>query len=143
MKTKFEKGDIVKFKDESNVRPDMLYHFENIYQIKSIEGTKVSIGRDFAFEIETDLSELESVKIDGVEDRFIYYDPIVAASIVMPGQPVPVFRKNYTYYLDNNSLILKQGTMRDIVNKNGFSDVHELQHYLRKIVHSDDLKIHI
>ena len=143
MKIKFEKGDIIKFKDESNVRPDLLNHIKNLYKIKFIDGSKVVIGRDFALDIETDLSALESVRINGIEDKYIYYDPIVAAATVMPGDPVPEFRKNFAYYIDNNSLFLAEGTMRDIVNRMGFTKVHELQHYLRKIVHFDDLKINV
>ena len=143
MTSKFEIGDIVKFKDNSKVCPDYLNNIENIYRINKIDGSQITLGRQFAKEIETFIADIEGVKMDGVEDKCIYYDPIVMASFVMPGDPAPVVHKDYTYYLDNNSTFLHEGTMRDIVDRNNFTEVHQLQHYLREIVHSDDLKINI
>lgn len=143
MTSKFEIGDIVKFKDNSKVCPDYLNNIENIYRINKIDGSQITLGRQFAKEIETLLTDIEGVKMDGVEDKTIYYDPIVMASFVMPGDPAPVIHKDYTYYLDNTSTFLHEGTMRDIVDRNNFTEVHQLQHYLREIVHSDDLKINI
>ena len=143
MKFQFEKGDIVKFIDEANVRPDYLHNIENIYQIVSIEGSSVKLSRSFSPIIETDLTTITAVKMDGQEDKDIYFDPIIMASIVWPGDPVPVHHKNYTYYLDANATFNHDKTMRDFIAENGFKYVHELQHYLRKHYHSDDLKINI
>lgn len=143
MKFQFEKGDIVKFIDETNVRPDYLHNIENIFQIVSIEGSSVKLSRSFTPIIETELSAITALKMDGQEDKYIYFDPIIAASIVWPGDPVPVHHKNYTYYLDANATFNHDKTMRDFIAENGFKYVHELQHYLRKHYHSDDLKINI
>ena len=96
MKFQFEKGDIVKFIDEANVRPDYLHNIENIYQIVSIEGSSVKLSRSFSPIIETDLTTITAVKMDGQEDKYIYFDPIIMASIVWPGDPVHVHHKNYT-----------------------------------------------
>lgn len=143
MQFQFEKRDIVKFIDETNVRPDFLHNHENIFQIVSIEGSSVKLSRSFSPIIETELSAITAVKMNGQEDKYIYFDPIIAASIVWPGDSVPVHHKNYTYYLDANATFNHDKTMRDFIAENGFEYVHELQHYLRKHYHSDDLKINI
>lgn len=143
MNFEFVKGDIVKFVDETNVRPDYLHNIENIFQIVSIEGHSVKLTRSFSPIIETELSAITALKMNGQEDKYIYFDPIIAASIVWPGDPVPVYHKNYTYYLDANATFNHDKTMRDFIAENSFKYVHELQHYLRKHYHSDDLKINI
>lgn len=142
MTHKFVKGDIVRFKDDSTTRPNFLTNRDNIFEIVSIEGSKVKLSQ-FCYDIETVLSELSPVRMDGVEDRSIYYDPIIAASYVMPGDPIPVHYKNYTYYLDANARFDKNKTMRDFIKENGFTFVHELQHYLRDNYHNDYLKLNV
>ena len=82
MNTKFEKGDIVKFINPDNIKPDYLHNIVNIYRIVSIDGNKVVVNRSFSPNIETELSFIEGINIDGKEDRNIYYDPVVAAHIV-------------------------------------------------------------
>lgn len=143
MQFQFVKGDIVKFIDEANVRPDYPHNLENIFQIVSIEGSSVKLSRSFSPITEAELSAITAVKMDGQEDKYIYYDPIIAASIVWPGDPVPVRHKDYTYYLDANATFHHNKTMRDFIAENGFKYVHELQHYLREHYQSDDLKINI
>lgn len=143
MKFQFEKGDIVKFIDESNVRPDYLRNHENIFQIVSMEGSSVRLSRSFSPIIEADLSTITAVKMDGQEDKYIYYDPVIAAPTVWSGDSVPVHRKNYTYYLDAIITFPHDKRMQDFIKENSLVFVHELQHYLRQHYHSDDLKINI
>lgn len=143
MHFEFAKGDLVKFIDEANVCPDYLHNIENIFQIFSIEDSSIKLSRSFSPVIETEVSAITAVKMDGQEDKYVYYDPIIAASIVWPGDPVPVHHKDYTYYLDAQATFSHNKTMRDFIAENGFQYVHELQHYLREHYHSDDLKINI
>lgn len=143
MHFEFATGDIVKFVNEENVRPDYLHDLENIFQIVSIEGSSVKLSRSFSPITEAELSTITAVKMDGQEDKYIYYDPIIAASIVWAGDPVPVQHKDYTYYLDTNAAFHHNKTMRDFIAENGFKYVHELQHYLREHYQTDDLKINI
>ncbi len=143
MDNKFVKGDIVKFIDEANVRPDYLHNVENIYKIVSIEDTAVILSRSFSGDIETEISAITGVVMDGEEDKFIYSDPVIMASIVWPGDAIPVHHKDYTYFLDANVIFPNDKTMRDFVKENGFTYVHELQHFLREQYQTDDLKINI
>lgn len=140
---KFEVKDIVKFIDESKVRHDYLHHVENIYQISRIDGQKVSLQRVYSAVLTVDVNDITGVEMNGDEDRFIYFDPIIMASIVMPGDSVPVHHRDYTYYLDANITFPHNRTMRDFIEENGFKYVHELQHYLREHYQTDDLKINI
>lgn len=143
MVVKFVKGDIVKFKDEANVRPDYLHNVENIYQIVSTNDSKIVLSLQFCETFETDQSLIKGVKMDGTEDKYIYYDPVIMASFVWSGDPVPIHHKDYTYYLDANVTFPHDKTMRDFVKENGFTFVHELQHFLREQYQTDDLKINI
>lgn len=143
MNFEFVQGDIVKLIDEANVRLDYLNNRENIFQIVSIDGLSVKLSRLFAPDTEANLSEITAVKMDGNEDKFIYYDPVIAAPSVCPGDPVPVRYRDFQYYLDANVTFPHNKTMRDFIAENGFSYVHELQHYLREHYQSDDLKINI
>lgn len=140
---KFVKGDIVKFINEANVRPDYLNNVENIYQIVSINDSDVILSRPYSEEIKTSLSDIAGVAMDGKEDKFIYSDPIIMASIVFPGDPIPVHHKDYTYYLDANITFPHDKTMRNFIQENGFRFVHQLQHFLRAEFQTDDLKINI
>ena len=139
----FSKGDIVRLVDETKVRPDYLNNVENLYQIVSVNDTTAILSRPFCPEITAEITDITAVKIDGKEDKHIYYDPCVMAAIVMPGEPVPVHHKDYTYYLDANAIFPHNKTMRDFINENGFIYVHELQHFLREEFQTDDLKINI
>lgn len=143
MNFEFVKGDIVKFVDETNVRPDYLHNIENIFQIVSVEGSSVRLSRSFSPIIETVLSAITAVKMDGQEDKYIYFDPVIAASTVWPGDSIPAHHKDYTYYLDANATFNYNKTMRNFIAENGFKYVHELQHYLREHYQSDDLNINI
>lgn len=143
MANKFVKGDIVKFIDEANVRPVYLHNVVNLYQIISTNDSRAVLSRQFCEAIETDQSLITGVKIDSIEDKPIYYDPVIMASIVWPGDPVPVHHKDYTYYLDANATFPQNKRMKDFVRENGFTFVHELQHYLRDNFQTDDLKINI
>lgn len=47
------------------------------------------------------LEDICPVRIDGEEDRDIYYDPIVAASFIDIGETIPVVHRDTSeYYMD-------------------------------------------
>ena len=74
----------------------------------------------------------------------IYYDPVIAASVIRPGDEIPVYSRDYTYFLDAFERVLNQDgtTLRTDAEKQSFKYVHEMQHWLRERFGSDDLKIH-
>ena len=80
--------------------------------------------------------------MNGIDDRWIYYDPVVAASIVFSGDPIPVHNTDYSYYMDalGRSYDSKK-SFKELVEKEHLYCVHEIQHYLRKKYGSDNLRI--
>lgn len=137
----FIKGDIVQLKHPENYKKscDNLGNSINLYKIASINGDKVYL---VDVEEELPLSELQPVEANSVEDRWIYYDPIVAASIVFPGEPIPVHHIDYSYYMDTFERNYEgKKTFKELVKKEHLVYVHEIQHYLRKKFHNDFLRI--
>ena len=87
-------------------------------------------------------SELQPVTVDGIEDRWIYFDPMIAASIVFPGDEVPAHHVDYSYYMDAfEHCFVGKKSYKEIIEKEHLMYVHEIQHYLRKHHQADDLKI--
>jgi len=83
------------------------------------------------------------VVVDGVEDRWIYYDPVIAASIVFPGDEIPAHRTDYSYYMDafEHCFDERHRSFRELVAKEKLVYVHEVQHWLRKRHQEDRLRI--
>ncbi len=74
----------------------------------------------------------------------IYYDPVIAASIVRSGDEIPAYSTDYTYFMEHFERVLESdgSTFRTRVEEQEFKYVHELQHWMREKGGSDDLKIH-
>lgn len=139
MKDSFEAGDFVRFVNAERVKPNIFGHIINVFKIKSIDGSTITL-----YDVDTpvDLVDIMPILIDGVEDRWIYYRPIIAASIVLPGQPIPTHTTDYSYYLDAlKRCTYKDTTFYEMIMEQQLKYVHEVQHFLRNIAHSDDLKI--
>ena len=137
----FEKGDIVCLKHPEFYKKndDVFRYGINLYKIVSLDGDKVCLD---GVAQELLLSELLPVVTDGVEDRWIYYEPIVAASIMFPGESMPIHHTDYSYYLDALERNYEgKKSFKELVKKEHLVYVHEIQHYLRKKFHNDWLKI--
>lgn len=137
----FKVGDIIQLK-----HPDMfkktydIYNYGiNLYMITSIGNNYVKLA---GINKEIPKAELEPVTVDGVADRWIYYDPVIMAPFVFPGDEVPTFRVDYSYYMDSFKRTYEDGqSFRDIIIKARLGYVHEIQHFLRKKFNHDYLKI--
>lgn len=83
------------------------------------------------------------VAIDSIEDRWVYYDPIIAASIVFPGDEVPSHSTDYSYYMNafEHCFDERKKTFKDLIIKEHLMYVHEVQHFLQKRFYKDYLKI--
>ena len=96
-----------------------------------------NVNHLFSFE------DILPVKIDGKEDRDIYYDPIVAASIVTEGEETPaVQRDSSEYYMVSLKKSYDENleSYYDKIHNKGIKYVHEIQHVIPSL--QDDLKIH-
>lgn len=137
----FKAGDIVKLKHPSEYkrRSDFHGYGTNLYKIRQLMGDTVRLA-----DVEEDVpfKELSPVAVDGMEDRWIYFDPVVAASLFSPGDEIPSHQMDYSYYMDAFEHCYDgKKSYKGIVEKEHLLYVHEIQHYLRKHHRSDDLKI--
>lgn len=137
----FKVGDIVQLKHpEKYKRTDDIYGYQiNLYKILSLGRNEVKLDNVLAA---VPTSELMPVAIDGVEDRWVYYEPYVAASFLFDERENKGGGTDYTYYMDTFEH-LKEGekTYKEMILKKHLMYVHEVQHFLRNRYHDDYLKI--
>lgn len=89
------------------------------------------------------LDDIRPVRIDGEEDRDIYYDPIVAASIIDIGEAIPVVHRDTSeYYMDalKKSYNEHHVSYYDEIHYIEARYVHEIQNKIPLLRY--DLKIH-
>ena len=138
----FRAGDIVKVKHPSSYkRLSDLYGYElNLYKIVEMKGERVRLD---GVSSEVPLSELQPVVIDGVEDRWIYYDPVIMASFVFPGEDIPAHQTDYSYFMEafERCFDEKKRSFKELIMKDRVVYVHEVQHWLRKHSLEDRLRI--
>lgn len=116
----YKKGDIVKLRHpERYKKTDDVYCYQiNLYKIASINGCDV---RFYNVPDVVPLSELHPVAIDGVEDRWIYYDPYVATSSLFDDDGNSGQKPNYSYYMDAFEHTTEgEKTYKDLVVKKKF-----------------------
>ena len=142
-KIPFQPNDIVKLSKIKFERLSKeLFFPQNLFIIKDVNKNEVGIvlknvNHFFSFE------DILPVKIDGKEDRDIYYDPIVAASIVTEGEETPaVQRDSSEYYMVSLKKSYDENleSYYDKIHNKGIKYVHEIQHVIPSL--QDDLKIH-
>lgn len=140
-----QNGDFIKLKDAKykDIEDSLLFKV-NIFKIKHIDEKKKEIEL-VDIDDKIPLDNIEAIPIDGKHDLRIYYDPIIAASIVGENDPLPVHSTDYRYYLEHfkNISIENEGTMYDKFKKKDLQFVHEVQHWLRQKWHENSLKINI
>lgn len=142
-KIPFQPNDIVKLSKIKFERLSKeLFFPQNLFIIKEVNKNEVGIALKnvnhfFSFE------DILPVKIDGKEDRDIYYDPIVAANIVTEGEETPaVQRDSSEYYMVSLKKSYDENleSYYDKIHNKGIKYVHEIQHVIPSL--QDDLKIH-
>lgn len=139
----YQPNDIVKLdKNKFDSLSKELFFPQNLFIIKEISLNKVNIvlnniNRQFAFE------DILPVKIDGKEDRDIYYDPIVAAYVIAEGEEIPTIHRDMSeYYMVSlkKTYNEKHKSYYEEIRDIGVKYVHEIQHEIPSLRY--DLKIH-
>ena len=128
----FRVGDMVSLHHSEQYRKtsDVYGYGINLYKILSIGKGGVKLAD---VEQEVPKSELKPVAVDGVADRWIYYDPKVAASFLFDDERYEGNSRDYTYYLDALGHMDDEGrTYKEMIGKKRLMYVHEVQHWLRK-----------
>lgn len=134
----FKVRDIVKLKHPENYKKtDDIYGYRiNLYKIISIKGDDVKLE---GVQKMMPTSELLPVAINGKEDRWIYYDPQVAASSLFGEEEYKGGCKDYTYFMDALNNMTERGkSYREMIEKKKLMYVHEVQHWLRKKDNGED-----
>lgn len=96
----FEKNDIVRLRKEyfDEVKSELFFSQNIFFMDKYSEDKKTAFLRNVNIPIPSD--EICPVRIDGIEDRDVYYDPVIAADVVRPGESLPCHHVNKDeYYL--------------------------------------------
>lgn len=134
----FKAGDIVKLKHPDNYKKaDDIYGYRiNLYKIISIKRDDVKLE---GVQKMVPTSELLPVAINEKEDRWIYYDPQVAASSLFDEEEYKGGYRDYTYFMDALRNITEGGkSYREMIEKKKLMYVHEVQHWLRKKDNGED-----
>ena len=134
----FKVRDIVKLKHPENYKKtDDIYGYRiNLYKIISIKGDDVKLE---GVQKMMPTSELLPVAINGKEDRWIYYDPQVAASSLFGEEEYKGGCRDYTYFMDALNNMTERGkSYREMIEKKKLMYVHEVQHWLRKKDNGED-----
>lgn len=138
----YREGDIIKLRNPQLYKKsvDVWKYDINLYKIVFLGDKTIRVAN-----VDRDIpkTEIMPVAVDGVEDRWIYYAPVIMASIVFPGDEIPVHHTDYSYYMDafEHSFDDKKVSFKELVKKAHLVYVHEIQHFLRKRFHDDYLKI--
>lgn len=139
--TPFEVGDIVMIKeDKLHDYTEGNSNINNLFVIKEISDSGFRFNR--LYDSLIPLIDILPVPVDGVLDKNIYFDPIIPADVVGYGQELPVHTHDYSYYLDRlKSLSIWDRMSEELRLMEDRVFVHEIQHWMREEMGSDDLKI--
>lgn len=132
MPEEFKRGDIVKLKHPEKYRKsdDVFGYRINLYKIASLQGNKAKME---SVSDVIPVSELLPVAVDGIEDRWIYYDPQIAAPFLFEDERYDGGCRDFTYYMDALRAMTEGGkSYREMIEKKKLMYVHEVQHWLRK-----------
>lgn len=139
----YQRNDIVKLGDSKfDALKDQLWFSDNTFVIAEVgmDGT-VSLNE---LDEPISISEIMPLSISKKHAGNVYYDPIIAASIIGPDDEIPVHSTDYSYFMDAFGRVTEEDgtTLRALVEEQKFKYVHEVQHWLRGRYETDDLKVH-
>lgn len=136
----FRKGDFIRLKDLDKWQINRISGKEiNVFEIERISPEYVEI---INCKEKIPISEIEPIPINGIADFRIYYDPIIAASIIFPGDPIPIHKKDYSYYYDAFERHTYNGkNLKDLVKEKNLEYVHDVQNFLRREFKKSELRI--
>lgn len=138
----YQWNDIVRLKDAKfEELKGKLWFSDNAFVITGVDQEGKVLLKEL--DAPVTLSDVQPMPISKKYASNIYYDPVIAASVVRPGDEIPVYNRDYTYFLDafERVLIGDGSTLRIQAEKQGFKYIHELQHWLREKYGTDDLRI--
>ena len=136
----FIESDFIRIKNYSPSLSSRVNKKINIFEIEEIEGDECTLK---LYKSKVNLSDLEPIEINGVDDKDIYYDPIIAGSFIRPGDEPPTHHLDKSYYLDHfERCFYKENSFKKLVAEKNLKYVHELQHFFSEMFNKPlELKI--
>jgi len=136
----FRKGDFIRLKDLDRWQVNSISGKTiNVFEINNIEPKYVEIKN---CKEKIPISEIEPIPINGRDDSKIYYDPIIAASIVFTGDSIPISKKDYSYYYDSfKKYSTDSKNYQELVKEQNLNYVHQVQHFLFEKFRDNGLKL--
>lgn len=136
----FRIGDFIRLRNIAAYQIDRVYGSRtNIFEIINIVPGYVEVKN---CKEKIPISEIESIPINGIDDFRIYYDPIIAASIIEYGEPIPIKRVDRSYYLEAfKKHVYKGKKFNDLVKEQNLEYVHDVQNFLRREFNKSELRI--
>ncbi|MPL74385.1 hypothetical protein SDC9_20257 [bioreactor metagenome] len=132
-------GDIIRIRNYCSSNSTRVKKEINLFKI--VDFAEECFTLDY-YKIKAHYEDIEPVPINKIDDKEIYYDPVVAGSFILPGDPAPVIRKDYSYYLDHfQRCRFKNNSYYELIRNNNLKYVHEVQHYLLDTFKHDNLRI--
>ena len=136
----FDINDLVRINEQeyNHYAKDVIWN-ENVFRILSKNETTAKLSD---IDNEVPLNLLEPIPIDGVADSSIYYAPAIAADVILPGDSIPVHKKNISYYVEGFNTVHVDGhTLKDEFMAKKFRFVHEVQRWLQENGSRDELRV--
>lgn len=126
----FKQGDFVSLENRAKYNVTRLDDGEcRLFQIAYVQPNSVRLN---GIDQLIPMQELRPVPIDSKEAHLIYYDPIIAASMIPEGADIPIRTVDYSYFIDAFKHILLENHISyyDMVVEKQFKYVHEIQRWL-------------
>ncbi len=138
----YRPGDFVRILSPERANINRFRDWEiNIFKISALDHTNVSLEN---YSVPLTITGIEPILIDGKSDLQIYYDPIIAASFVGPGEETPVYRTDYGYYLDRfENCFYQDKNYQQLILEKSLRFVHEVQHFLYDELQDNGMKIRL
>lgn len=139
----YQRKDIVRLREAVfDGLKEQLWFKDNVFEIYKVgvEGMLSLVELD----VPIPAKDILPIPINKKHAGNIYYDPVIAASVVGPDDDIPVHYTDYTYFMDSFGKVTDEDgtTLRTLVEEQKFKYVHEVQHWLREKYETDDLRIH-
>jgi hypothetical protein len=136
----FRKGDFIRLKDLDKWQVNRISGKTiNIFEINNIKPEYIEVKN---CKEKIPISEVEPIPINGIADFRIYYDPIIAASCIKDGEPIPIRQVDRSYYLEAFKKHTYKGkNFNDLVKEQNLEYVNDVQNFLRREFKKSELRI--
>ncbi|MFA5850402.1 MAG: hypothetical protein WC833_11030 [Bacteroidales bacterium] len=138
----FRKGDFIRLKDITKYHIDRFSGIDiNVFEILKLKDDYIEVRGSKA---RLPVSEIEPILINEKDDLQIYYDPIIAASVIGPNERPPIRNTDYSYfYYHFKRCFYKDKNYQEHIKERNLQYVHEVQHFLHDRFHDYGLKINL